>query len=209
MSAHNIISTKRHVMKKTMVLAMALFTLNAAIAQRSQRTETHFGLKAGVNVANLKIENAGDGDGRIGFHVGGLAHIHITDKFALQPELVFSTQGRREKINGIQYKTNLSYINVPVLAQYMTGGGLRLQTGPQFGLLVDAETGVEDNLSNNRDEYKKGDFSWTFGLGYQIPQSGLGFDARYNLGLSNINDLSSREVKNRVFQFGLFYQFMH
>jgi hypothetical protein len=193
-------------MKKTLLLAMAFFALKAATAQR---TETHFGLKAGVNVANIKIQNAGEGDGRIGFHVGGLAHIHITDKFALQPELVFSAQGRRETINGIKYKTNLSYINLPVLGQYMTGSGFRLETGPQLGLLVAAETGVEDDLEGIRDQYKKIDVSWAFGAGYLIPGSGLGFDARYNLGLSNINDLSSRQVKNRVFQFGVFYQFMH
>lgn len=193
-------------MKQTLLLALAFFALKAADAQR---TETHFGLKGGVNVANIKIQNAGEGDSRIGFHLGGLAHIHITDKFALQPELVFSAQGRRETINGIKYKTNLSYINVPVLAQYMAGNGFRLQTGPQVGLLVDAETGVENDMEGIADDYKKVDVSWAFGASYLIPGSGLGFDARYNLGLSNINDLSTREVKNRVWQFGLFYQFMH
>jgi hypothetical protein len=193
-------------MKKTLLITVAFFALKAATAQR---TETHFGLKGGVNVANLKIQNAGDGDGRIGFHVGGLAHIHITKKFALQPELMFSAQGRRETINGIKYKTNLSYINVPVLGQYMAGGGLRLQTGPQLGLLVDAETGVGDNMEGIRDDYKKLDVSWVLGASYLIPGSGFGFDGRYNLGLSNINDLSNREVKNRVWQFGVFYQFMH
>jgi hypothetical protein len=193
-------------MKQTLLLALAFFALKAANAQH---TETHFGLKGGVNVANIKIENASDGDGRIGFHVGGLAHIHITDKFALQPEVMFSAQGRRETINGIKYKTNLSYINVPVLAQYMAGNGLRLQTGPQLGLLVGAETGVEDGMESIRDDYKKIDVSWVLGVSYLVPGSGLGFDARYNLGLSNINDLSTRKVQNRVWQFGLFYQFMH
>lgn len=193
-------------MKKTLVLAMAFLAMKAATAQR---TETHFGIKGGVNVANMKIENASDGDGRIGFHVGGLAHIHITNKFALQPEVMFSAQGRRETINGVKYKTNTSYINVPVLGQYMVGTGLRLQTGPQIGLMVDAESGTENNMTDVGDDFKKVDFGWTFGVSYLIPGSGLGFDGRYNLGLSNINDLSTREVKNRVWQFGVFYQFMH
>lgn len=194
-------------MKQLFVVAVALVAVTAANAQRT-RTNTHFGLKGGVNVANIKIENASEGDSRIGFHAGGLAHIHISRHFALQPEVVFSTQGRRETIGGIKYKTNLSYINFPLLAQFMTGGGFRLQTGPQLGILVDAETGVDDNTSDITDSYKTVDVSWSFGASY-LTTSGFGFDARYNLGLTNINDLSSREVKNRVFQVGVFYQFMH
>jgi len=174
----------------------------------AQRTTTHFGLKAGVNIANIKIENAGDGDTRVGFHAGGLAHIHVSKHFAVQPELVFSTQGRRETINGQKYKTNLSYINVPVLAQYMTGSGFRLQTGPQFGVLVDAESGVDEASDDVQKNYKTPEFSWVFGASY-LTNSGFGFDARYNLGLSNINDLGPREYKNRVVALGVFYQFMH
>lgn len=197
-------------MKQLFVVAAALLATTALNAQRTptHQVSTHFGLKAGVNVANIKIENAGDGDSRVGFHAGGLAHIHISRYFALQPEVMFSAQGRRETIGGLDFKTNLSYINVPVLAQYMAGSGFRLQTGPQLGILIDAETGVEDETSDVTNSYKTVDFSWAFGASY-LTNSGFGFDARYNLGLSNINDLSSREVKNRVFQVGVFYQFMH
>jgi len=182
--------------------------LVAVTAIHAQRTRTHFGIKGGVNIANIKIEGAGDGDTRIGFHAGGLAHIHVTQHFAVQPELLFSTQGRRETIGGVKYKTNLSYINVPVLGQFMTGSGFRLQTGPQFGVLVDAESGVDENTNDVQKNYKTPEFSWVFGASY-LTNTGIGFDARYNLGLSNINDLSSREYKNRVVQLGLFYQFKH
>jgi hypothetical protein len=56
-------------------------------------------------------------------------------------------------------------------------------------------------------DFKNTDFSWAFGLGY-LATSGLGVDARYNLGISNINNTSrTADVRNSVFQFGLFYQF--
>ena len=191
---------------KQLLFITVVFLATQVMGQRTGTT--HFGLKAGVNIANLKIENAADGDHRIGFHVGGLAHIHISRHFALQPELVFSTQGREQTINGVEYKTNLSYINLPVLAQYMTGSGFRLQTGPQLGLMVDAESGVNGSEINVDENYDMLDISWTFGASY-LTNTGLGFDARYNLGLSNINDLGSAQVKNRVWQLGVFYQFMH
>lgn len=192
-------------MKKLFVFATVLLT---ATALRAQQPSTHFGLKAGLNLANLEIENAADGDHRTGFHVGGLAHIHIARQFAIQPELVFSLQGREQTIGGVEYRNNLSYINLPVLAQYMFGTGFRLQTGPQLGILVSAENKVNDVESDVKDSYKTPDFSWVFGASY-LTNVGLGFDARYNLGISNIYDVGNTEIRNRVWQFGLFYQFMH
>jgi hypothetical protein len=193
-------------MKQLMFIAVVLLCAQVTMAQR--KATTHFGIKAGVNLANLKIENASDGDHRVGFHVGGLAHIHIARQFAIQPELVFSTQGRRQTINNVEYQTNLSYINVPVLAQYMTGSGFRLQTGPQLGFLVDAESGVEGSEVNVDKNYDALDISWAIGASY-LTKSGLGFDARYNIGLRDINDLNNVDIRNRVWQIGLFYQFMH
>jgi hypothetical protein len=190
-------------MKKMLLIAAGFMFVNAATAQMGR---TEFGIKAGVNIADLKIQNATEGDSRIGFHLGGLAHIHLSRKFALQPELMFSAQGRQQTISGIDYRTNLSYINMPVLVQYMAGSGFRLQTGPQLGLLVDAESGVEDNEANVKDNYKTADISWVFGVSF-LTSSNLGIDARYNLGLSNINDVGNAEVKNRVWQIGVFYQF--
>lgn len=192
-------------MKKLSLMA-ALFM--AATTMYAQRTTTQFGIKAGVNLANLEIENAADGDHRTGFHVGGLAHIHVAPRLAVQPELVFSTQGREQMVGNVNYRTNLSYINMPVLLQYMAGSGFRLQTGPQLGILVDAETKAGSVENNAKDAYKTPDVSWAFGAGY-LTNKGIGFDARYNLGLSNINDAGAAKIKNRVWQLGVFYQFMN
>jgi hypothetical protein len=53
------------------------------------------------------------------------------------------------------------------------------------------------------------DFSWVFGLGYKMPKMNLGIDARYNLGLTTVNEPTGDPAKNKnsVFQFGIFYLF--
>ncbi|MGK2864549.1 MAG: porin family protein, partial [Chitinophagaceae bacterium] len=166
--------------------------------------ETHFGLKAGVNIASLNVSSGSDYNSKVGLHAGGLAHIHLNKTWALQPEVVFSMQGGKSD----DTKLNLNYINIPLLVQYMTESGFRLETGPQLGLLLTAKTKVGDVEIDRKGNFNSTDFSWAFGAGYLFPE-GFGLDARYNLGISDIWDASSTKIKNSVFQFGVFYQFMH
>ena len=192
---------------KKRILVVTL--LAAGVVARAQDVHVNFGIKGGVNVANLKFKNVSTNyNPRTSFHVGGLAHIHKTKHFALQPELMFSGQGAEYKIGPNEYKTRLGYINLPVLFQYMTGSGFRLQTGPQLGVLVSATSKVNDNETHSdiKDSYEKVDFSWAFGASYVFP-SGVGIDARYNLGLNNISDMDNYSIKNRVLSIGAFYQF--
>ena len=165
--------------------------------------ETHFGLKAGLNVSSVNNSPGTDYESKAGLHVGGLAHIHISRHFALQPEVVYSMQGG--KFDDV--KLNLNYINIPLLAQYMVDNGFRLQTGPQLGLLVSSKREEGDVEVNLEDNFSTVDFSWAFGMGYLFP-SGFGLDARYNLGINDIYEPGGAKLKNSVFQVGLFYQFM-
>ena len=183
------------------IIAISLFIVMSVTAQ-----EVHFGIKAGANVSSVEISNGDDYNSKVGLHVGGLAHIHISRQFALQPELIYSMQGGKDEGDNIKLKLN--YINLPVLAQYMINDGFRLQTGPQIGFLVSAKSKVGDVEVNRKNDLSSVDFSWAFGAGYLFP-SGVGLDARYNYGISNISDNTTYKSKNRVFQFGLFYQFMH
>lgn len=171
----------------------------AAVAQ-----QTSFGIKGGVNFSSVEVEDGEDFEGKTGIHLGGLAHIHITRHFALQPELVFSMQGGEDESENMKLKLN--YVNIPLLAQYMTADGFRLQTGPQLGILATAEQKFGDVEVDTDDDISTVDFAWTFGAGYLF-RSGFGIDARYNLGISNISDDESFEARNRVFQLGVFYQF--
>ena len=186
-------------MKKLFCIVAIVLFVSIVSAQ-----ETHFGLKAGVNIASANVSPGSDYDSKAGLHVGGLAHIHLSKNFALQPEVVYSMQGG--KVDDTKLKLN--YINIPLLVQYMTDNGFRLQTGPQLGLLLSAKTEVGDVEVDRKDNFTSTDFSWAFGAGYLFPE-GFGLDARYNLGISDVWDGSSTKIKNSVFQFGVFYQFMH
>src|SRR5262249_49654128 len=126
---------------------------------------------------------------------------------AIQPEVTYSLEGAKYPGYG---KAKIGVINIPLLGQFMFDHGFRVETGPQIGFLTKVKfEGINGQVTNTKNNFKKIDFSWAFGLGY-ISNSGLGIDARYNLGMSNIAKINGvpHDIKNRVWQFGLFYQFL-
>lgn len=202
-------------MKKTL-LALAL---SVSIGCWAQNTNTkskpfaQFGIKGGVNLADVKTDLYPNHDFKLDFNAGLLAHIHLSSHLAVQPEVIYSRQGfKQQQSSNRDIDVKLDYVNIPVLVQYMYRG-FRLETGPQIGFLVNAKaeanTGEEYKLKSN---LKQTDFSWDIGASY-LSALGLGVFARYDFGISNINKnivtagIQNDEMNNRVWQFGLFYQF--
>lgn len=169
----------------------------------------NIGVKAGLNVFNIKNDNGAKYDAKTGLHIGLLGHIHLAKQLAFQPELVYSAQGAKYTIAGNDVKIKLNYINVPLMIQYMFDNGFRLQAGPQIGFLASAKSEVNSNSTDIKSDLKGVDFAIGGGVGYVHPATGFGVDARYNLGLSNINDNSAVKSTNRGFQLGVFYLFKH
>ncbi|HEY3403734.1 MAG TPA: porin family protein [Ohtaekwangia sp.] len=185
-------------MKVTLVTVIAvLMMIGAAHAQ-----PVNIGIKGGLNVFNIKGDNDESFDPRTSFHLGLLGHIHLAEDFALQPEVVYSSQGAKY---GDDLKLQLDYINIPILFQYMFDNGFRLQAGPQAGILVGAKADGEDV----KDGFETLDLGLGIGASYVNPATSFGVDVRYNLGLSNINDNDDVDSFNRGFQLGVFYLFRH
>ena len=80
-------------MKKLLiVIACVLAAVNGANAQG-----VNFGVRVGMNVANAGGDFKDDWDAdfksRVGFHVGVIADVELSEKFYLQPGLYFTTKG--------------------------------------------------------------------------------------------------------------------
>ena len=189
-------------MKKTIIFVATLFFMFNAKSQ-----SVHFGIKGGMNASSLNYEGNSDMQTKIGFNAGVLAHIHTGNEFwAFQPEAYYSSEGAKSKSNS-NVKTDLGYLNVPVLVQYMFNNGFRLEAGPQVGFLMSAKSKVNDNSTDIKNSMQSAVFSIPAGIGY-LTSTGLGFDARYNFGISNINKSTGRaKTRSNVFQFDIFYQF--
>lgn len=189
--------------------------------------KTRFGVKAGVNLATLSAKEFTamadpSTNNKTSYHAGAFVNIPIGGMFRLQPELVYSSQGSKmqETVTStggsrtFHYEEDLDYLNLPVMFQLQTPGGFVVETGPQFSYLLSAKqkgtspisTANETDIKDQRDHF---DLAWGLGVGY-VSRIGLGVCARYNYGIRNIvheNDTNIGELRNRVLQFSLSYQF--
>ena len=145
-------------MKKLLVFAvLASFSLVAT----AQEENIRFGAKAGVNFASINGDETNGVDGRTGFHIGAVAEIPISDKFAFAPELLYSTQGAkvdfREEFFGSVFSqestTKLDYLNLPLMAKFYVAEGLSIQAGPQIGFLLSAKSDGETNSNGDVTEF--------------------------------------------------------
>jgi Outer membrane protein beta-barrel domain len=188
-------------------LSTAIILLLSSASLHAQNV--NIGLKGGVNLYTITSDNDFNFDMKAGFNAGLIGHIHFTKQFALQPEVLYSTEGAKYSLLGINHTLKLNYINVPVLLQYMFNNGFRLQAGPQVGFLTAAKSETGNTKTDVKSNYKSTDFAITAGVGYVHAPSGWGADARYNFGVGNINENSAVKSMNQGFQFGLFYLINH
>lgn len=198
-------------MKKLLIVCLMLVVIASSHTALAQ-VQFSLGIKGGVNFANLDVTSSvGDNyKNRTGFHGGAFALFKVT-AFAVQPELIFSQQGSKVSFSSQDINANFSYLNVPIMAKFYLPLGLNLQLGPQFGFLTTAEsdynplTGTMQS-TDLKEYYKNSDVSIGMGIGWDLPLK-LSIDARYNLGITEIEDNASlSQTKNQVFQISVGYK---
>ncbi len=166
------------------------------------------GIKGGPNFATIEGENLDEVySNRTGYHAGAFISLKAT-KFGIQPEVIFSSQGSTIELSQ-EGLLRFNYINIPVMVKFYPVSFLNFQVGPQFGFLTSAEeviAGIEADVSSL---YKDSDLTMALGFGLELP-FGLNLDARYNLGVSDINDDPAQNalIKNQVYQVSLGFRFV-
>jgi hypothetical protein len=184
-------------MMKRIILTVAFF---ASIATHAQKFE--IGAKAGVNVSNFTGTNI-ETEALVGYHFGGFISFFLGNKFAITPELLYSSQGAKFESAGVTTSQKVTYVNIPVLLKYRSTGGFYLEAGPQIGFNTGESSETLDSLA------KSTDLSIAAGIGFHS-KMGLGIGARYTAGISKVGDFAPNnginpDYKNGVFQLSLFY----
>jgi len=201
-------------MKKMMltVLAVCMCYITSAQDDQKQIKKLKFGIKAGVNFANVTgngldflIGDEESPNNRLGLMLGGLVTYQLSEKLYLQSELTYEQKGFSEDYSDEDFVETyaLNYVSLPVLAKYYISDDFNFEVGPQIGFLLsakykDKEEG-EKYEEDVKDLFKNTDFGLNFGAGYQL-KNGLGLSARYYLGIADIFDYSRTTIRNEKFK---------
>ncbi|MES2812840.1 MAG: porin family protein [Bacteroidota bacterium] len=195
-------------MKKLYLVCAFLMILSAQAQKTKQDEGIKLGIKGGLNVSNFSGDLE-DNEIRTSIHVGLVSEIIVSEKFSIQPELLYSGQGFSDKNEAGFSRYKFDYINLPVLAKfYIMNDNLSLEAGPQVGFLISAKN-KSITANSSIEEQKIVDFGLNLGLGYEL-KNHVFFQGRYNLGLTNINNSDSSgafKYTNSVIQFSVGYLF--
>jgi hypothetical protein len=190
-----------------MVAATTLFAVSPLFAEGAQ-----FGIKAGLNIANVTGDDAEGFSSKVGLVAGGFMCYNFTEIFAFQPELLFTMKGAS---GDGDHKWSVNYIEIPVLfkANLPTEGKIKpmLYAGPGFGILMSSKADDVDM----KDETTSFDIGVMAGAGiaYQMEKGAITLEARYEVGMTTLaknedEDTGSKpDIKNSVISFLVGYAF--
>lgn len=177
-------------MKKSILIAIMLFSITTVLQAQSIR----FGIKGGANFANQNGDTPPAFESKesiTSYHAGLVSEIKLFDRFAIQPELLYSTQGATYKNAIDEFKNELGYLSIPVLAKIYLSKSLSLEVGPQASFLLSERENVDFKDSNTFE------FAVVGGLGLNVTKN-LFIQARYGLGLTEAS--KDADIKNSTIQ---------
>lgn len=198
-------------MKRSMcaaaLLSAAFLTAGTSLFAQEQQTSAEnslspkFGIKAGVNLTNMYVKDVSDENMKVGFNAGFFAKLPITQGFSIQPELLYTSKGAKETYNNFiegegEYRFNLNYIELPVLAVFNVAKNFNLHVGPYVSYLAEAnikdlkDNGTMDEITDlDAENFNRFDYGVVGGLGIDISNFTIG--ARYNYGFREIGKSGS------------------
>ena len=192
-----------------MIAAMMVAVLSANAQEAGQMF-----VKPMVGATMSKLTGDVDTKFRLGFVGGAEFGYHVSNQFAATAGLLVAMQGANTKDTDHlkDISTTLTYLNIPVLANFYIAPGLAIKAGIQPGFLLSLKGKGSakingqwvDQESSSTDGTEKFDLSIPMGLSYEF--SDFVIDARYNLGLTNVNKASDVKAKNAVIMLTLGYK---
>lgn len=198
-------------MKKLFICS--LFTGLALSSQTTNAQGIKFGIKGGVNMANITVSDDGDIDDNkslTSFHVGGYVDLPLAPVLSLQAGVMLTGKGAKYNWNGdasnsLEAKTNPIYLEIPVniVGKIPLGEEFNLIAGigpyvamgiagksKVSGKLLGVDYSQDDNIEYSNDDPSNNDNGYSGNL------------KRYDFGF---NVLAGVEIKHLTLNAGYGY----
>lgn len=174
--------------------------LAVTISAQNETGLTSKGIHIGMNLSYLT--DYGNTEARVlkpGFCGGLYLTYNLTEKFAIQPEILYFMKGSKNDFDddseGMDTKWNLSYLEIPILFKITQPlnekTNVNFLAGPTVSFLLSAKIESDwDEIDGYdlKDDLEATDFGITLGMGIDHTFSSMvvSFDARFTLGLMDI-----------------------
>lgn len=187
----------------------------APIPPMKVKEPVRFGIKGAATASQFSEQKLTAKNQKIGFNAGVFVNVPLSEKFALQPEVLYNQMGAKSVVSDNEvsngsttvrtkqdYTTTLNYISVPLMLQMKPAHNFYVEAGPEFSYFLDGkykgETTTSTTVSGttttqtlsasesiNKDDIKKFNVGLGVGLGYYFTPN-LGINARYVNSLTHI-----------------------
>lgn len=191
------------------------------IQAQGLRNRSQFGVKVGVNYANV-YDSRGEkfnAEGRLGVAGGFFLTIPIGKFLGVQPEILFSQKGFQAtgSLLGINYdlKRTTSYIDIPLLLTVKPNEIVSIVAGPQISYLLrqkdvfnNGAVAVEQEKEFNKDNIRKNIFGLVVGIDVNITRATIGLRGSWDFQNNNSDGSSyTPRYKNALLQATVGYKF--
>lgn len=143
----------------------------------------------------------------IGAQAGvALSLVNLNESIDLRVEPGLSLQGAKWEEYDLKGRTNLFYLNCPVVLRYQHESGFFGEAGIQPGLLLSAKDKYEGNTDDYMDHMNKLDLSIPLGAGYMFNDK-FGVSLRVIPGINDITKDADDKDRNLVIGLRGIYRF--
>ncbi|AYN02376.1 porin family protein [Chryseobacterium sp. 3008163] len=195
--------------------AQEVETISAQPQPLHVKEPVRFGIKGAATATQFSEQELNGKNQKIGFNAGVFVNIPLSEKFALQPEVLYNQMGAKSVVSDTEiitgatsvrtktdFTTSLNYVSVPLMLQMKPSKNFYIEAGPEFSYFVDGKNKGEQTIATttagntvtqtqsssesiNKDDIKKFNVGLGLGLGYYFTPN-LGINARYVNSLTHI-----------------------
>lgn len=208
-------------MKKFILLLLITIAVSNLTAQNAE-SPFKFGAKVGVSFSLFTGDIPIELDPLLytGFTAGIFSNYKFSDKFSIQPEILYSRKGSNFKEFSYSFEEfeiadfnlemhiQMNWLEVPLLAIYNINEHFTIFAGPYLGIYLDGKLvaessiaifGVDVEYDIEEDDLNLPDYGIVLGAAYDINDH-FGIQIRWTQGISNIsNDITEDVLEDETF----------
>jgi len=201
-------------MKKIfLTLVGAVVLMGNAVAQ--QWDANNFMARVGLNFGNVAMDDFST-DAKVGFHLAGVyeRQLFATTPLFLETGLALTQKGYKLEMGGESSKSNMWYLEVPVMVNYKFAVNeewtLYPSAGIYYALGIGGKTKIKEGGASLKgdtfDGYQRSDLGLR--IGFTADWKRYQVSAGYSIGLLDVaDDVDLTEVKTRTFFVTVGYRF--